>query len=66
MECELEKKEGAQLHAHNCIIFSMADSTVYIRDDVCEPSDIKIGNIWKKISQQKWHQIKNEGYRLFL
>jgi hypothetical protein len=45
VECELEKKEGAQLHAHNCIIFSMADSTVYIRDDVCEPSDIKIGNI---------------------
>ncbi len=45
MKSEPEKKEGARLRAPNRVIFSTAGSTAFVRDDVCEPSDAKIGNI---------------------
>jgi hypothetical protein len=37
--------EGARLRPRNPVIFSTAGSTAYIRDDVCEPSNAKVGNI---------------------
>ena len=65
MKSEPEKKEGARLRAPNRVIFSTAGSTASIQDDVCEPSDAKIGNIWKMISQHKWRQIKKRRLQTF-
>jgi hypothetical protein len=36
------------MHAPNHVIFSTAGSTACVRDNFCEPSDAKIGNVPQK------------------
>ena len=43
--CEEGLKKKARSCEQDCLIFSTADSTVCVPDDVCEPAEAKMGNI---------------------